>query len=145
MMKKCQNFSTGNSGDLNFFQLLLQIFLKFAVCWVEKWVSFSIFKANIADIILKDSRPLPSCKNTCQMEKLVVDSMVTHKFKKNSRQRYFFCLWKNRTDSILSSYLTSFCGMKNDDDVSNQLSYLQCFYDCCHALVTWVGKNYQLG
>ena len=52
-------------------------------------------------------------------------------------------LWKYRTvkKGSSSSYLTSFCGMKNDDhDVPNQLSYFM-MAARSHALLTLVGKN----
>ena len=91
MMKKCQNFSTGNSGDLNFFQLLLQIFLKFAVLLSWKMGFFLHFQGKYCRYHFERFQALSLLQNTCQMEKLVVD-MVTHKFdeKFKTRRDFFY-------------------------------------------------------
>ena len=134
MMKKCQNFLTGNSGDLNFFQLL-QIFLKFAVLLSWKMGFFLHFQGKYCRYHFERFQALSLLQNTCQMEKLVVD-MVTHKFDEKFKTRRFFFLWKNsRTVQVFfPSYLTSFCGDEK---------WWWCFKStflftehCCHALVT---------
>ena len=90
MMKKCQNFLTGNSGDLNFFQLL-QIFLKFAVLLSWKMGFFLHFQGKYCRYHFERFQALSLLQNTCQMEKLVVD-MVTHKFdeKFKTRRDFFY-------------------------------------------------------
>ena len=114
MMKKCQNFLTGNSGDLNFFSAR-QIFLKFAVLLSWKMGFFLHFQGKYCRYHFERFQALSLLQNTCQMEKLVVD-MVTHKFDEKFKTRRDFFLWKNsRTVKVFFLLIWRvFVVMKND-------------------------------
>ena len=68
--EKCQNFLTGNSGDLNFFSASADLP---KVCgFVELKNGFLSFKANSCRYHFERFQQASCAKNTCQMEKLVV-------------------------------------------------------------------------
>lgn len=124
--EKMSEFLNRKFRWFKFFFQLLQIFLKFAVLLSWKMGFFLHFQGKYCRYHFERFQALGLLQNTCQMEKLVVD-MVTHKFDEKFKTRRDFFLWKNsRTDQVFFLLIWRvFVVMKNDDDVSNQLSYLQ--------------------